>query len=119
MEPSKQANAYFLAGALMANDPPTSLRMGFGYHQARKSGVGGIRQDRSPNQINKAIKENKAARLLREAVEADPDWGRFVEHWILEGMTAEVTYDALYRARAYARYKGKGYSLNWRMRYWW
>lgn len=103
----------------MANDPPTSLRMGFGYHQARQSGMGGIRQDRSPNQVNKAVNESKAARRLRDAVETDPDWGPFVEHWIRDGMSAEITYDALYRAQAYLRYKARGYSLDYRLRYWW
>jgi hypothetical protein len=103
----------------MANDRPTSLRMGFGYGQARASGLGGIRADRSPNQVNHYISESKVARKLREEVEADPGWGPFVEHWIRDGMSAQVTYDALWRARAYMRQKERGFSLKWRMRHWW
>jgi len=45
---------------MVRNDAPTNLRRGFGYYQARRSGMGGIRRDRSPNQINEAIDENNA-----------------------------------------------------------
>lgn len=66
----------------MANDDPTSLRMGFGYRQARASGLGGLRPDRSPNQVNKYVSASKAAREIRREVEADPEWGPFVAHWL-------------------------------------
>ncbi|UFS76919.1 MULTISPECIES: hypothetical protein [unclassified Tardiphaga] len=103
----------------MTNDNPTSLRMGFGYHQARKSGLGGIRADRSPNQVNRDTRENKAARQLREEAEADPDWGPFIEHWILDGISAEVTLNALWRSQAYMSFKSRGYSRKTTSRYWW
>ena len=92
--------------------------MGFGYHQARQSGMGGIRQDRSPNQFNRAIDENKAARRMRQVLKSEPEWPPFVEHWIGDGMSAEVTENALWRARGYASDKAKGKSLQWRMRIW-
>ena len=100
------------------NDPPSSLRRGFGYHQAKQSGMGGIRQDRSPNQVNKAIDESKAARRIRKVVERDPEWGPFVEHWIRDGMSAEITENALWRAQCYARDKARGFSLEFRLRLW-
>jgi hypothetical protein len=105
--------------AKMANDQPTSLRMGFGYGQARASGMGGIRADRSPNQVNLYVRESKAASMLREEVEADPDWKPFVEHWIRDGMSAEVIQNALWRAQAYMRFKSRGYSRKTTSRYWW
>jgi hypothetical protein len=93
--------------------------MGFGFYQARASGLGGVRADRSPNQVNRYISESKAARKLREEVESDCAWGPFVDHWIRDGMSAEVTQDALCRARTFMRMKAKGFSLKWRMRFIW
>jgi len=92
--------------------------MGFGYHQARKSGLGGIRADRSPNQVNQYTRASKAARKLREEVQTDPAWAPFIEHWISDGMSAEITLDALWRAQAYMRLKSKGYSRQTTSRYW-
>jgi hypothetical protein len=43
----------------MANDPPSNLRMGFGYHQARAAGLGGLRQDKSPRQVNREISDRR------------------------------------------------------------
>ena len=62
----------------MTNDKPTSLRMGFGYGQARAAGLGGVRASRSPRQVNQILKENKSARdateSLREyAKDVDPN----------------------------------------------
>jgi hypothetical protein len=103
---------------MVRNDAPTSLRRGFGYYQARRSGMGGIRRDRSPNQINEAIDENNAARRVRGALSNDPDWARFVKHWILDGMTAEVTEDALFRAQGHMSDRMKGFPANYCMRIW-
>ena len=101
----------------MANDDPTSLRMGFGYHQARASGLGGVRSDRSPNQVNKYTSASKAARGLRREIEADPEWGPFVAHWLQQGIGAvEVAY-MLFLAQSYARQMTRGYSFKYRSRY--
>ena len=75
----------------MRNDPPTSLRRGYGYHQARAAGLGGLRADRSPRQVNLLIKGRKAQReaekQLREEIAKDAEWAPFVEHWIREGLS--------------------------------
>lgn len=93
----------FTAVAAMANDDPTSLRMGFGYHQARAAGMGGIRTARSSKQVNRLIRANEVTRKatvwLREEVEHDPDWIPFVEHWAKAGLTADEIATSLYNAK--------------------
>ena len=101
----------------MANDPPTALSMRFGYHQARASGLGGVRESRSPRQVNKFIEESQVARKLRAEVEKDTEWGPFVKHWIEDSRSADETFRALYRAQMYVWLKRKGYSLKYRLRW--
>ena len=90
----------------MANDPPTNLRMGFGYHQARAAGLGGIREARSPRQVNHFIAESKATREataeLREAAK-DPEWVAFITHRIAEGRSARDIAEELYWMKRYTR----------------
>lgn len=103
----------------MRNDPPTSLRRVYGYHQARAAGLGGIRIDRSPRQVNREIKENQAARRLKDEIKKDSEWDKFVKHWIAsERSTAEETLDMLLRAQAHARMRANGYSVKWCSRHW-
>jgi len=106
----------------MANDPPSSLRMGFGYHQARLAGLGGVRADRSPRQINRYIEESKAereaVRKLREA-QKDGEWIPFILHRIDEGRTAPEIADELYWMKRYVWAKGASYSLAYRLRHHW
>jgi hypothetical protein len=77
----------------MKNDRPTSLRMGFGFGQARAAGLGGIRPPRSPNQVNKITRANKANReaieALREAAK-DPQWKPYLEHRAQAGCSGEL-----------------------------
>ena len=77
----------------MANDPPTTLRMDFGYRKARAAGMGGIRADRSPKQASRIIKENKRERDAAKAADelrSDPGWKQFVDWHLSEGyMLAE------------------------------
>lgn len=95
----------------MTNDPPSALRMGFGYRQARAAGLGGIRAARSPRQVNIEMSERRIARELRDVVERDPQWGPFVEHWIKEGLKPRdvlqslryAEFDAYWRRRGYAK----------------
>lgn len=94
---------------VMANDNPTSLRMGFGYDQALQAGLGGLRADRSPRAVNKIARANKLVKELFNEIEADPDWGPFIEHWLSNGFTIEATRDSLDRAKLYARYRARGY----------
>ena len=101
----------------MANDPPSSLRMGFGYHQARASGLGGIRESRSPRQVNKLIEKNQIGRKVLSEVERDAEWGPFVAHWIESGRSVDETYDALHRAKMYLWLKRQGHSLKFRLRW--
>jgi hypothetical protein len=97
----------------MANDHPTSLRMGFGYHQARASGMGGIRADRSPRQVNRYIKDSKdareATRRLREEIANDPEWVPFVEHWVCEGLSAPEVFQSLSNAQYDVWLRRKGF----------
>lgn len=93
----------------MANDQPTSLRMGFGYNQARKSGMGGLRTDRSPNQVNKIIDERRVAKSIREEIERDPEWGPFVEHWIRKKLPARDVLQSLWNAQHDAWRRRKGF----------
>lgn len=90
----------------MRNDPPTSLRRGYGYRQARAAGLGGVRADRSPRQVNNYIKARKAddngKEYLRDEIHKDPEWGPFVEHWIREGLSVNDVVNALYNAKYYA-----------------
>ncbi|MGO9701879.1 MAG: hypothetical protein ACLPX7_21735 [Xanthobacteraceae bacterium] len=103
----------------MANDDPTSLRMGFGYHQARLAGLGGIRADRSPRRVNRHIKhrrdERTAIEYLQNEIRKDPDWKPFVEHWIREGFNASTVLDFLWRAQRDLLYRAVGSSKRlWR-----
>jgi hypothetical protein len=93
----------------MANDDPTSLRMGFGHHQARRAGLGGVRPDRSPRAVNKITRDNKLVKRLLDELESDPDWKPFVVHWLTCGLSVEATRESLNRAKLYARYRARGY----------
>lgn len=93
----------------MANDHPTSLRMLFGYYNARQAGLGGVRADRSPREINKISRSNKLIKELLREVETDPEWEPFVVHWIKNGFSIESTMASLQRAKSYAWYKSRGY----------
>jgi hypothetical protein len=103
--------------ATMANDPPTNLRMGFGYHQARAAGLGGIRGSRSPRQVNRDIEERKAnrkaVRHLQKAQE-DGEWIPFILHRIAEGRTVQDISDELGLIEAWVRHRR--YSIQWRLR---
>ncbi len=80
----------------MANDPPTNLRIGFGYPQARAAGLGGIRRDRSPKQVNRITADNKTDRFMEDLVlrwmDGDRDWVPFVAHWLKEGLSVQPAY---------------------------
>lgn len=91
--------------------------MGFGYHQARAAGLDGLRQDRSPRQVNLEIGERKIARQLRAEVEKDPDWGPFVEHWVKSKLPAKDVLQALWNAQYDASFRRKGYHRLWKNRY--
>ena len=83
----------------MANDQATSLRMGFGYHQARASGLGGVRQERSPQQVNREVGERQIAKQIREFIESEPEWAPFIAHWVKEKLTAHEILQSLSNAR--------------------
>jgi hypothetical protein len=77
--------------------------MGFGYRQARAAGLGGLRSDRSPRQVNRFVNDRKsereAAAWLREQVANDPEWGPFVEHWVRKGLSASEVQQSLANAQ--------------------
>jgi hypothetical protein len=106
----------------MANDKPTSLRMGFGYGQARAAGLGGLRAARSPRQINKITEENKADRkatsILREAAK-DPGWKGYLEHRIAEKCSSVDIADELYWMERYWRMRTQGHSVAWCLKHHW
>jgi hypothetical protein len=106
----------------MTNDKPTSLRMGFGYGQARAAGLGGVRASRSPRQVNKILQENKSARdateSLREYVK-DLNWALLITHRVEEGNTPEQINEEISWIRRYAWARSKGYSLAFRLKHHW
>ena len=89
----------------MTNDKPTSLRMGFGYSQARAAGLDGIWQSRSPKQVNKITKENLSyrgaitdLRKLRD----DPDWVPLIKFCVANGMSAAEISEEIYWINRFA-----------------
>jgi hypothetical protein len=104
------------------NDPPTSLRMGFGYGQARAAGLGGIRASRSPRQVNEITKENKEARQaigkLHE-IAKDPVWKPYIEHRVAEGCSAAEIADEYYWMDRYLRMRRRLYSVAYCLKYHW
>jgi hypothetical protein len=96
--------------------------MGFGYHQARAAGLGGIRESRSPRQVNLHIKDAKANRnavqYLRDKAK-DPNWELLIRFRAAEGRCAEEIESEVYWIDRYARARTKGYSLAYRLRYHW
>jgi hypothetical protein len=109
-------------GEKMANDQPTSLRMGFGYGQARAAGLGGIRASRSPRQVNQITEENKKTRhaleTLREMAK-DPEWAPYIKHRIAEGCSADVMADEAYWMDRYSRMRRRGFSVAGCLKYHW
>jgi hypothetical protein len=107
----------------MANDKPTSLRMGFGYGQARAAGLGSVLASRSPRQVNAILQENKYARdtieSLREYAK-DVDWALLITHRVEEGNTSEQINEEISWIRRYAWARSQGFSLASRLkRHWW
>lgn len=106
----------------MANDQPTSLRMGFGYYQARAAGLGGVRADRSPRQYNKIIDDNKAERealeSLREAAR-DPEWIPLIKHRGAEQVTAQRIAKEIYWTKRYIKWRARGCSIEYCLRHHW
>jgi hypothetical protein len=106
----------------MANDQPTSLRMGFGYGQARAAGLGGIRASRSPFQVNKITVENKKTRhaleTLREMAK-DREWDAYIKHRVAEGCSADVIADEAYWMDRYSRMRRRGHSVSGCLKYHW
>ena len=84
----------------MANDDPTSLRMGFGYQQARAAGVTGFKSPPSVSQMNFHLSEAAATKKLRAIRQQHPSIEKFllkvIEIQTAAGLgTAEQIYYAL------------------------
>jgi hypothetical protein len=95
--------------------------MGFGYHQARAAG-GGVRESRSPRQVNRYIKDSRETReaiVELRGTANDPEWTPLIEHRIKAGCTAAQIADEIYWIRRYARMRAKGYSAEKCLRYHW
>jgi hypothetical protein len=106
----------------MVNDKPTSLRMGFGYGQARAAGLRGVRPSRSPNQVNRITRENKASREAMKALQEfakDPAWGPYLKHRAAEGCSAEMIAEELQWMERYFRMRQRGFSVTWCLKYHW
>ena len=107
----------------MANDPPTTLKMGFGYSEARAAGLGGIRAARSPKQVNRIIKENKrerdATKALADELRSDSDWKPFVEWRLSEGCTLAEIWGEIYWTKTYLRMRARGYSIAGCLKHFW
>jgi hypothetical protein len=106
----------------MTNDKPTSLRMGFGYGQARAAGLGGVLTPRSPRQVNKILKENRSSREVTDSLREyakDHDWALLITHRIEEGNAPEQINEEIFWIRRYAWARSKGHSLASRLKYNW
>jgi hypothetical protein len=68
---------------MVASDDPTTLRMGFGYPQARASGAP-FRQPRSPSAVNYHWRESAANKDLRALVNQFPSLAPIVQQRIIE-----------------------------------
>jgi hypothetical protein len=104
----------------MANDPPTSLRMGFGYYQARAAGLDGLREARSPRQVNRLIKDARAYRAVVDYLRKkarDPNWAALIKHRIDEGCNVSVIEEEIYWIDRYAAARNRGCSLELCLRY--
>jgi hypothetical protein len=105
----------------VANDDPTSLRMGFGYRQARAAGLDGLRASRSPRQFNRCVEDSKATRealrYLRD-VGTDPDWERLIKYRISEHCSAQDISEEIYWINRYAQTR-KHFSIKWCLRHSW
>lgn len=104
------------------NDPPTNLRMGFGYGQARAAGLGGVRASRSPRQVNKITLENREVRQaidsLRRAA-LDPAWHPYISHRVAEGCSAAAIAEEWQWMERYSRMRMRGYSIGYCLKYHW
>jgi hypothetical protein len=89
----------------MANDDPTSLRMGFGYQQARASGVTGFESPSSPYRMNFLMQWRAAEKKLRKIIERNPSLEPIVREiiaaqtvagcWSIDQIIAELWYRKL------------------------
>lgn len=68
----------------MANNPPTSLRMAFGYRQARASGIDGFEKEPSTGQMNFDLQWRDGEKEIRAIVEKYPSAGPIVRRMIKE-----------------------------------
>jgi len=73
----------------MANDDPTSLRMLFGYEQARNAGVVGFSGTRTAWSMDFDLKESKARKEIRALVERNTLLEARVRQLIREHATGE------------------------------
>src|SRR5258708_7961918 len=71
----------------MANDDPTSLRMGFGYQQARAAGVTGFKSPPSVSKMNFHLSEAAATRKLQDIRQRHPSIEKFLRR-VIEVQTA-------------------------------
>jgi hypothetical protein len=73
----------------MSNDDPTSLRMLFGYEQARTAGVVGFSGSRTAWQMDFDLKESKARKEIRALVGRNPSFEPRVRQLIREHASGE------------------------------
>ncbi|WP_375785152.1 hypothetical protein ACE10Z_37260 [Bradyrhizobium sp. Pha-3] len=82
----------------MANDKPTSLRMVFGYTQARAAGAPFVAPP-TTNQMNWHLKEKAAEKELRELSDSFPDIGLSLKIIIKTFAAKHSVQDILYAAK--------------------
>jgi hypothetical protein len=96
--------------------------MGFGYHQARSAGLGGIRAHRSPRQVNRIINErkdeNEALRQIAEAGQ-DPEWKAYLKHRHEQRCSAQEIARELGWMERYNRARSRGFSVAYCLRNHW
>lgn len=87
----------------MANDAPTSLRMGFGHRAAHAAGVSNFSIGNSRRWIEKQKTYRARVATLRREAQRDPEWGDFIHHWITQGLSEDETLTALHRAKEFMK----------------
>jgi hypothetical protein len=73
----------------MKNDPPTNLRRGYGFNQARAAGAPFVRP-RSGYQMDRDIQERFSKKALNALVKDDPSIRKLVQQKIEAMKTGEV-----------------------------
>jgi hypothetical protein len=78
------------------NDPPSNLRMRFGYKEAKDAGVPFV-PPKSGKRMNEDIKVQRAIRHMQRLAEEDPAYKSFIGFKLVAGCNVFQVYDEVLR----------------------